>query len=57
MTKQFMNGKRLAGGLLAGTALAICLAIGAEHAVGRGLGGGVHGGGFHGGGFHGGGRR
>ena len=53
MTKQFMNGKRLAGGLLAGTALAICLAIGAEHAVGRGLGGGVHGGGFHGGGFHG----
>jgi outer membrane protein assembly factor BamB len=63
MTGQFTNTKRLAGMVLAGTALAACLAIGVERAAAfRGGGfGGFHGGGFGGfrgggfGGFHGGG--
>src|SRR5262249_13666816 len=59
MSRQFLSGKRLASGLLAGTAIAACLAIGAERVVAFGFrgGGGVHGGGgfggFHGGGFSG----
>jgi len=61
MTRQFMNRKKLVGGLLAGAALAACIAIGAERAVafrGGGFGGFHGGGGFRGGGvggFHGGG--
>jgi len=51
-----MNRKKLVGGLLAGAALAACIAIGAERAVafrGGGFGGFHGGGGFRG--FHGGG--
>ena len=33
MTRKFTNSKKLAGALLAGAALAACLAIGAERAV------------------------
>ena len=45
MTRQFLNGKRLTGTLLAGAAVATCLAIGAERVVAFGFRGG---GGFHG---------
>jgi hypothetical protein len=60
MTRQFAYGKKLTA-LLVGTAIAACVAIGAERAVAfRGGFGGFHGGGFGGfrgggfGGFHGG---
>jgi hypothetical protein len=56
MTRQFLSGKRLAGTLLTGAAVAACLGIGAERVVAFGFrgGGGFHGGGGFGG-FHGGG--
>jgi len=39
-----MNGTGLAGGLLAATAIAVCLAIGTERAGAFGFRGGFHGG-------------
>jgi hypothetical protein len=48
MIKQFVGGKKLAPTLVAGTAIAAWLAIGAERAVAFRGGGGF--GGFHGGG-------
>jgi|307.fasta_scaffold360444_2 hypothetical protein len=44
MTKRSMNGTGLAGGLLAATAIAVCLAIGTERAGAFGFRGGFHGG-------------
>jgi hypothetical protein len=54
MTRWFSDRNKFAGKLLAGTAMAVCLAVGVEHAAAFGGGfGGFHGGfgGFHGGGF------
>ena len=54
MTRRFSDRNKFAGRLLAGTAMAVCLAVGVEHAAAfRGGFGGFHGGfgGFHGGGF------
>src|SRR5271166_5202828 len=54
MTREISDRKKLGGILVAGVALAVCLAIGVDRAVAfRGGFGGFHGGGF--GGFHGGG--
>ena len=55
MIRQFISRKRLAGALLAGTAIVAGLAMGAERVVAFGFRGGGGFGGFHGGAFHGGG--